>query len=444
MVIDLVNSCGPDVQRVFNGAPHPYLVLCADPEFTIVDVNDRYLAVTGTRRQDLIGRGLFVAFPDNPYDHSVRGTEDLRASLERVQRDRTQDVMGVQKYDIPVRDGSGRFEVKYWSPVNTPIFGPKGEITNILHHVEDVTDFIQLQEQYKEEKGERIKKVEAQSERIEAEILRRAVEVKEANRKLKAALEDMEKCNVNMATNTRELEAAKAALEASKNQADVYMDLLSHDINNMNQVASGFLEIALESVKLDSGDRGLLEKPLDMLNNITRLIEHVDKLRKSGEHGLLNHEYDLCEALQKVIDGYSHIPGRDITIDFTPVQPCLIFANDLIKDVFSNLVGNAIKHSPADMPLIIDVRVERVREHEKVCYRVTVDDNGLGIPDELKGRLFRRFERGQTKVHGKGLGLFLVSTLVEDFHGKVWVEDRVHGDHTKGSRFVVTLPAIDH
>ena len=58
----------------------------------------------------------------------------------------------------------------------------------------------------------------------------------------------------------------------------------------------------------------------------------------------------------------------------------------------------------------------------------------------VKTRLFIRFQRGQAKVTGKGLGLYLVRTLVHDFQGKIWVEDRVPGDHTKGARFVVMLP----
>jgi signal transduction histidine kinase len=75
-------------------------------------------------------------------------------------------------------------------------------------------------------------------------------------------------------------------------------------------------------------------------------------------------------------------------------------------------------------------------------YRVGISDNGPGIPDELKKKLFGRSQRGPTKTTGRGLGLYLVKELVDDFHGKVWVEDRVPEDYTKGSRFVVMLPAL--
>ncbi len=75
---------------------------------------------------------------------------------------------------------------------------------------------------------------------------------------------------------------------------------------------------------------------------------------------------------------------------------------------------------------------------------VTIDDNGPGIPDEMKRRLFNRFERGTTPTSGKGLGLYLVRKLVEGYGGHVWVEDRVQGDHSQGSRFVVVLPDAGH
>jgi K+-sensing histidine kinase KdpD len=72
-----------------------------------------------------------------------------------------------------------------------------------------------------------------------------------------------------------------------------------------------------------------------------------------------------------------------------------------------------------------------------------VEDNGPGIPDTQKKELFDQVSCEGTKTKGKGLGLCLVKALVDVFRGKVRVEDRVAGDHTKGARFVVLLPAAE-
>jgi signal transduction histidine kinase len=105
-------------------------------------------------------------------------------------------------------------------------------------------------------------------------------------------------------------------------------------------------------------------------------------------------------------------------------------------------VGNAIKHS--NSPVDIRISSACVYEDGKKYCLVEVEDNGPGIPDSLKQQIFDRSgnERGIALPHSKCLGLYLVKTLVSDYHGRIWVEDRVPGDHTKGSRFVVLLPAL--
>ncbi|WP_424356731.1 sensor histidine kinase [Methanocella sp. MCL-LM] len=76
-------------------------------------------------------------------------------------------------------------------------------------------------------------------------------------------------------------------------------------------------------------------------------------------------------------------------------------------------------------------------------FLTTIEDNGCGIPDDRKTAIFEQLKRGRTKAKGNGLGLFIVRTLVESFGGSVYVVDRVPGDYTKGSKFIVTLPAAD-
>ena len=171
-----------------------------------------------------------------------------------------------------------------------------------------------------------------------------------------------------------------------------------------------------------------------------RLIDNVRKLQKhkSGEYKM--ETVDLAKVLEDVLNMYTEIPGRSISINYNPNCECLVRANPLLKDVLSNLVDNAVKHS--GNPLEINAGVHRVGLNGCSYYRVAIEDNGTGIPDDRKEELFQRFKRGQTKAKGTGLGLYLVKSLVEGFGGYVEVQNRVLTDHTKGTRFLVYLPAI--
>ncbi len=135
----------PDFRALFESAPALYLVLA--PDFTILAASDAYLRATLTRREQIIGRPLFEVFPDNPDDPTADGVGNLRASLQRVLNNETADRMAIQKYDIrrPESEGGG-FEERYWSPANSPVFGPDGEVAYIIHHVADVTEVVRLRQ----------------------------------------------------------------------------------------------------------------------------------------------------------------------------------------------------------------------------------------------------------------------------------------------------------
>ena len=165
-----------DFQALFDATPSPYLVLSS--ELRIVSVNQAYLQATKTTREDLLGRHMFDAFPDNPADASASGVTNLRTSLLRALHDKRADTMAIQKYDIlvPAADGPV-FEERFWSPVNTPVLDAAGEVTHIIHRVEDVTEYV---------------RAKANTDRMASRIDDQEIEIEIANRRLREANETLE------------------------------------------------------------------------------------------------------------------------------------------------------------------------------------------------------------------------------------------------------------
>ena len=127
-----------DYAAIYRDLPIPVLLLT--PEFVIVDMNLAYLQVAGRTREELLGRLVFDAFPDNPTDPESRGSHDLRASLSRVLATGKPDALSMQKYDVEVPGSPGVFAKRYWCPVNAPVFGPEGRVVMIAHCVEEITE----------------------------------------------------------------------------------------------------------------------------------------------------------------------------------------------------------------------------------------------------------------------------------------------------------------
>jgi PAS domain S-box-containing protein len=126
-----------DRDRLFNASPNPYVLL--DPSFTLVWMNDAYLAVTGRTREELAGRNLFEAFPSDPGSFEHR---QLRESLERAFATRERDHVPLIRYDIPRADGTP--EVRWWSATHTPMFDTAGDVAYVLQHTVDVTELQRL------------------------------------------------------------------------------------------------------------------------------------------------------------------------------------------------------------------------------------------------------------------------------------------------------------
>jgi PAS domain S-box-containing protein len=200
-----------EFQLLFESSPGLYLVLLPDdPLFTIVAVSNSYLSATMTRRDRIIGRGIFDVFPDNPEEQAPTGVRNLHASLRSALRTRKPDAMALQRYDVRTsEEPGGKFEERYWSPLNTPVFGEDGSVKFIIHRVEDLTEFVRLRDRGAQQEV-LTRDLSLRLDMIEAELFLRAQQLQEANRQLRTANEELADLR------NRDSDIARSAIEKSE------------------------------------------------------------------------------------------------------------------------------------------------------------------------------------------------------------------------------------
>lgn len=417
----------PDFRILFESAPGLYLVLQPDEQFTIVAVSDAYLRATMCQRKEILGRGLFDVFPDNPDDPAASGTRNLAASLKRVIEQKVPDAMAVQKYDIrrPAEEGGG-FEERFWSPVNTPIFGPDGALVYIIHRVEDVTEFIRLKNA-RQEQDQRTAELLSQAERAEAEIFLRGQQLQEKNRELRNANEEV----TRLYQKTKELDELKTQFFAS----------VSHELRTPLALIVGPTERLLSSEKFS--EEAIRRNLQVVARNARTLLGHVNDLLdvsklEAGQTKPSYAETDVA-SLVRSIAGHFESLAAEHGVEFSVEAPATYSAQvdpDQLRRVLLNLLSNAFKFTPAGG------RIRSTLHGDEDHLVLEVVDSGPGIPRDKREAVFERFrqlEGGTTRrFGGTGLGLSIVRDFVTLHRGTVRINDAPSG----GAAFIIELPRL--
>ncbi|WP_220810333.1 hybrid sensor histidine kinase/response regulator [Noviherbaspirillum aridicola] len=415
-------------ELLFDSSPGSFLILLPDADFTIVGVTKGYRRDTLTTREVLLGRGVFDAFPDNPHTPEANSTRNLRASLLRVVATRSPDTMVIQRYDVPRRDGMG-FEVRYWSPVNTPVIAPDGEMIYIIHGVRNVTDYMRLQEE-NESRQKQSAELSARNRQMEAEILQRGWDIDEKNRELRHANEAL-------------MRYAQTARDEAQSK-DEFLAMLAHELRN----PLAGISTALELLAIVGNDASKAAELRDVcyrqLGNLTRLVDDlldVSRVSRGAVH-LRREALDLRDILDSALHavrGLLDERGLAVSTSITPGAYRMWGDATRLEQVLTNLLANAARYTESGGRVDIVLGNETAASGSWGVLRIK--DTGRGIPPDMLSRIFDMFVQVDTEIDrargGLGIGLTLVQKLVEMHGGAVegYSEGIGHG-----STFTVRLP----
>ena len=218
-------------------------------------------------------------------------------------------------------------------------------------------------------------------------------------------------------------------IKEAEERAAFYHSLLRHDIGNKNQVIMGYLELLMDT-ELKKDQRELVEIAYNAIQSSNKLIKKVKEMQiASEERG--HFPVNLHSMLEKIVREFSgEAEKRGMKIHYNPVNGT-VRGDELLREVFSNLVGNAIAHSGGK-----NITISGINGRKYVT--VSIEDDGDGIPEYIRKSIFDRKVKGK-ESKGSGLGLYLVKTILDGYGGKIELKDRNGG----GAAFMVKLPKVE-
>jgi PAS domain S-box-containing protein len=241
----------------------------------------------------------------------------------------------------------------------------------------------------------------------------------------------------------QELKESEKKYRDAYNHANFYKELIAHDVNNILQS----IHSSVELYKLSKEKPEMFKEKKDFLSSITenvfrgsKIASNVIKLSELEETKI---PLDLVDINTNLMDAivFTHkiYQSRHLDINVEGLEEVhYVMANDLILDLFQNALMNAVKHN-INSVIEIKTRISEIQlENIKYC-KIEFIDNGVGIPDDKKELIFQRRLINERTTRGMGIGLSLVKQIVDSYNGKIWVEDKVKGDYSKGSNFVILI-----
>lgn len=239
------------------------------------------------------------------------------------------------------------------------------------------------------------------------------------------------------------LRQSKQKYQKAFNRAEFYKDLFAHDIRNILQgILTGLQLIEIQLLRSENRETSLenIDIVRSQIERGQRLVLNIKKLSQITHDERNLNPVKIFPILEGSIRNIKNVfNDRSIAINIHCQNKDLkIKANELLEDLFENLLLNSIKHNDNKN---IEITVNIIKNYHDNTEFVKFEflDNGIGIKDSRKEEIFERADYDIQKLKGLGLGLSLVKRIVNLYNGKIWIENRIKDDHSKGSKFIIEI-----
>lgn len=245
---------------------------------------------------------------------------------------------------------------------------------------------------------------------------------------------------------TQALQDALMQAQHANQAKTTFLSNMSHDIRTPMNAIIGFATIAASHMERTDQVRECLQKILSSSNHLLGLINDILDMSRieSGKMQIHNQECNIPELMHNlvnIIQPQVKSKQLEMFIDTFGVANEDVIADPLkLNQIFINLMGNAVKYTPAGGTVTFRITQHTTYKHGWGDYVFTIKDNGIGMSQEFVKHIFEPFERETTvtksSIQGAGLGMAITKNIVDMMGGEITVESEVG----KGSAFTVKLP----
>ena len=283
-------------------------------------------------------------------------------------------------------------------------------------------------------------------EHLEEQVNERTAELTIAKEQAEDNAKKLNQSAMDMKIKNVELEEAREKAEVASKAKSEFLANMSHEIRTPMNAVIGFSDL-LSSLITDKKQKTYIESVQTAGKSLLTLINDILDLSKV-EAGMLEIQYEattlplLMQEIDQIFKGKIQEKNLEFFVEIDPEVPEVLMLDEVrVRQALINLVGNSIKFTETGH-IKLSIKQNTIENHSKIDIFITVEDTGIGIPQDQQEAIFESFRQqdGQStrKFGGTGLGLSLTKKLIEMMDGRITVESTPG----QGSIFTIHLREV--